>query len=108
MDVGVSRECGDLHDFGGGGNVFGVGSEEFDDNSFGTSLKIHGLQPEVIFVTPSEWKAPVRRVVVVAHHPPLCSSLRNVLNKENSENDIFAKPMTRYTEHPGSRADLLM
>jgi hypothetical protein len=84
VDVGVGRDCGDLHDFGGGGNVFGMGREEFEDTvdgSFGTSLKIHGLQPEVIFVTPSEWKAPVRRVVVVAHHPPLCSSLRNVLNK---------------------------
>ena len=84
MDVGVGRDCGDLHDFGGGGNVFGVGREDFEDTVdgiLGTSLKSHGLQPEVIFVTPSEWKASVRRVVVVAHHPPLCSSLRNVLNK---------------------------
>jgi len=109
--VGVGRDCGDMHDFGGGGNVFGVGGEEFDDTvdgRLGISLKIHGLQPEVIFVTPSEWKAPARRVVVAAHHPPLCSSLRNVLNKKNSENDMFAKPMTRHTEHPGSRTDLLM
>ena len=57
MDVGVSRDCGDLHDFGGGGNVFGVGREEFEDTadgSLGTSLKIHALQSEVIFFTPSE------------------------------------------------------
>jgi len=56
VDVGVGRDCGDLHDFGGGGNFFGVGREEFEDTvdgSLGTLLKIHGLQPEVIFVTPS-------------------------------------------------------
>ena len=78
MDVSFSRDCGDLHDFGGGGNAFGVGRDEFEE--FG-NLAIHGLQLEVIFFTPSEWKARVRRVAVVAHHLPLCSSLHDVLNK---------------------------
>ena len=52
MDVGVSRDRGDLHDFGGGGNVVGVRREEFEDTADGslrTSLKIHALQSEVVF-----------------------------------------------------------
>jgi len=76
MWTSVLAETGDLHNFGGGGDVFGVGREEFEgtvDGSLGTSLKIHGLQPEVVFFTSSEWKAPVKRVVVAWHHPPLCS-----------------------------------
>jgi hypothetical protein len=49
-----------MHDFGGGGDSFGVGRQGFDntvDGGLGTSVKVHGLQPVTMFFTPSKWIA---------------------------------------------------
>jgi len=48
VHIAVGEDGGDLNNFSGGGNGFGVGREEFEDTvdgGLGTSEKIHGLQP---------------------------------------------------------------
>jgi len=70
MWVAASGDGDDLHNFGGGGDGFGVGREEFEDtvdSSLGTSAKIHGLQPAATCFTASEWMA--RMVAVVVPSP---------------------------------------
>jgi len=68
---------GDLHDFGGGGNDFGVRREEFKDmvyGGLGTSAKIHGLQPAATFFTPPNKWDMRGRWRLLSHHLPLRSS----------------------------------
>lgn len=46
VDITVGRDSGDLGNFSGGGDSFGVGAEEFEEavgSGLGTSAKIHGV-----------------------------------------------------------------
>jgi hypothetical protein len=83
VHVAVGGDGGDLNDFSGGGNGFGVGREKFEDTvdgGLGTSGKIHGLQPAQNVFTPSEWMARARTVAVGVITRYFVCLLSNILN----------------------------